>query len=308
MISNKQNKKVLITGGAGFIGKFVKQKLKECGFNVLSIGRKKEEDVCIELNDPKLSQLISEFSPSIVCHFASGSNIARAEENKEKEFKNTVTSAGILVSALNKMKNINFLYLSSQAVYGFAEKLPVSEKCLPFPVTEYGKNKFEVEKIVSASELNYLIFRVSSVYGPTQDSNKSGAIAKFINKLRSNQSPTVFNSFETFSDYIYVNDIVSAIILFITEWDSLNIRREVFNLGSGVPVTLKELFEILYKFFPKAPKPTIVENKFYPDERQKGLYLDINKIELRSNWKPVYSINSGLQTLMSEEFSKAIKF
>ena len=308
VISNKQNKKVLITGGAGFIGKFVKRKLKECGFSVLSIGRKVEEDVSINLSDPKLSQVISDFSPSIVCHFASGSNIARAEENKEKEFKDTVASALALISALSKIKDLKFLYLSSQAVYGFPEKLPVNEKSPPSPVTEYGKNKLEVEKIISASNLNYLIFRVSSVYGPTQDYNKSGAIVKFINKLKNNQPPIVFNSLETFSDYIYIDDIVSAIILFITCWDKLNINREIFNLGSGIPVTLKELFEILYKFFSKAPKPSTVKNKFYPDELQKGLYLDISKMESRSKWKPEYSINSGLQALMDKEFSKAIEF
>ena len=307
MIAGDENKKVLITGGSGFIGKFIKQKLREKGFNVLSIGRKKDEDVCINLSDPKLCQVISEFSPSIVCHFASGSNISRAEENKDKEFRDVVSSTSTLISVLREIKNLKFLYLSSQAVYGFPKELSVNEKCFPFPVTEYGKNKLEVEKIISASELNYLILRVSSVYGPTQDYNKSGAIAKFINKLKKDEPPIVFNSLETFSDYIYIDDVVSAIILFIMCWGELNINREIFNLGSGVPVTLRELFEILYKFFPNAPKPSIVENKLYADESQKGLFLDINKIKSRSEWNPKYSIYKGLQALIDTEFNSSVK-
>ena len=299
MVSDK-TKKVLITGGSGFIGSKVKKELFSLGYDVVTIGRNKNEDHIIDLLDNSIKDLILEISPNIVCHLASGTNISRAEENKDKEYKDVVSASQSLISALSnlRIKPEKIIYLSSQAIYGEVETLPVSENYKLSPTTIYGKYKLEAEKLIANSSLNYLIFRVSSVYGPTQDYKKSGVIAKFINKLLNNESPIVFNSLDNFSDFIYIDDVVSAVTNGIKK--SSHYKNEILNLGAGKPISLKEVIDILYALFPGAPNPGIEKNDIYSGKNSNGLYLDIERINKVLNWKPSYDIKHGLQEMVRE--------
>ena len=289
-------KRILITGGSGFIGSSLKKKLND--FEIITVGRDKNEDYKIDLSDPNLEAIVKDFSPDIVCHFASGSNILRAEEYKEKEYKDTVLSTQSLIKALNKLKNVTVIYLSSQAIYGLPESLPVPETHSTKPISVYGKNKLETEKIIIQSGLNYLIFRVSSIYGCEQNYKKSGVIAKFINWMKNSESPVVFNSFDLFSDFIYIDDIINAINISIQK----DIKNEMFNLGSGKATTLKEVLDILYKYFSAAPKPKLETNLLYPNNKEyKGLYLDTGKIKSGLDWNCKYNIEDGLKEMLRKQ-------
>jgi len=292
-------KNVLITGGSGFIGSTVKENLKHYPFEILTIGHNNGEDLQIDLNSAELKNVFLDFKPDIVCHFASGSNIARANEDKEKEFKNTVESTQNLITSLisSDIKPEKFIYLSSQSVYGTADYLPVDEKHPTKPTTAYGENKLKSEDLIINSGINYLIFRISSIYGLNQNHLKSGVIAKFINNLKTNTNPVVFNSLELFSDFIYIEDVASAILLAI---ETPSVKNQIFNLASGKPTTLKELLDILYNYFPSAPEPLIKTNTLYPSKEQKGLYLDTKKINDTLGWSCKYNIYKGLQHLLKD--------
>lgn len=287
-------RKILITGGSGFIGSNLKKSLTNLEYEVLSVGRGEKEDFKIDLISPELKNIIEDFSPDIVCHFASGSNITRANENKEKEFKDTVIATNNLIKQLEG-KTVKFLYLSSQAVYGLPDFLPMSENHPKKPNTVYGENKLKVENIITESKLNYLIFRVSSVYGRDQNPEKSGVIAKFLHKLRNNQFPVVYNSYDLFSDFIYVKDLACAVVAAL---QSDLFKNEVFNLGFGKPASLKKILKILYKYFPDAPKPELQLNPLYFDGNYKGLYLDITKIQSELKWKCKYNLEDGLSEML----------
>lgn len=293
-------KKILITGGAGFIGSNVKNSLKNLNYEILSIGRNKLEDLKIDLKDPSLQNIIKDFLPDVVCHFASGSNIRRASEDVETEFNDTVCATENLLKVLSSLnlEEIKILYLSSQAVYGLPLYLPVDEVHPTKPLTAYGNNKLKVETLITRSKLNYLIFRISTVYGKEQDYNKSGVVASFIEKMKNNEPPIVFNSLDVVTDLIYVNDVTGAIIKAIKD-DSL--RNEIFNLGSGKAISLKDLLKILYKYFPRAPQAKLQTNTIYPTKKQKGLYLDIRKIQARLNWAAKYNIEEGLKEMLESK-------
>ena len=297
MVSDKEKKKVLITGGAGFIGSIIKDKLKQTGHEVLSIGRNSKEDYKIDLLDPALKETISKFSPQVVCHFASGTNIARAEQNKDQEFKDTVVATQGLIEAVGELESKveKFIYLSSQAVYGIPKELPIAETHDLDPYTFYGKNKLITERIIAESKINHVIFRVSSVYGFGQDYSKSGVIAKFIKCLQSNRAPIVYNSLDSFSDFIHVEDVVSAIIAVLERSD---ISNEAFNLGSNKATTLKEVLDVLYKYFKDSPSPIIQANNLYLNNNHKGIYLSTKKIQEKLNWMCKYDIQTGLSLML----------
>ncbi|OGI18894.1 MAG: hypothetical protein A3B68_06630 [Candidatus Melainabacteria bacterium RIFCSPHIGHO2_02_FULL_34_12] len=291
-------KKALITGGAGFIGSHVKDELKKLNFEILSVGRNKKEDVQADFKAPEFKNIILDFMPDVVCHFGSGSNIARAEENKEKEFEDTVLSTQVLIKYLLELKKKpeKIIYLSTQAVYGCSDILSVGESHEVKPVTAYGENKLKAENIIINSNLNYIIFRISSVYGATQDYLKSGVIAKFVNRMKNNQSPIVFNSIDNFSDFIYIDDVVNGIMKGITSGDE--VKNEIFNLASGKPTTLREVLDILYGYFPSVLQPELQINTLYPGKNSKGIYLDIKKIKSKLQWDCKYNIEDGLASML----------
>lgn len=295
--------RILITGSSGFIGSFLKEDLKNLGFEIVTIGRSNNEDFSIDLKDPKLESIILDFSPDIVCHLASGSGVAMAHENKEKEFKDTVSATNSLIKSLGKLKQKPIvIYLSSQTVYGEPEYLPIKESHSTKPKTVYGENKLKAEEIIIQSKLPYVIFRISSVFGPNQDYKKSGVIAKFINRLQNKQPPIVFNSFDSFCDFIYVKDVASAIKKTIQEIGNKEITNQVFNLGSGKPTSLNEVLDILYRYFPKGPMSKLQTNPLYLSNNYKGLYLDIKRIQTRLEWTWKYTVEDGLKEMLQHEF------
>lgn len=293
--------KILITGGAGFIGLNLKRALSKFGFEIFTVGRNEDEDFVFDLRDSKLKSKIKAILPEVVIHLASGTNIARADQDKEKEFNDTVEGTKSVIGMLLdlKPKPRKVIYLSSQAVYGLPKCLPVSESTKPFPNTVYGECKLKAENLIIQSNLDYLIFRVSSVYGPLQDYRKSGVISKFIDKMKNNRSPVVFNNKDVFLDLIYIDDLVSAMVK--SAQDSNERKNEIYNLGSGKTTTIKQILNILYRYFPCAPEPKIMKSKIYPDKGQKGLYLDIKKIQSHFKWSPKYTIEEGLRLMLEKQ-------
>ena len=288
--------KILITGGTGFIGSNLKEKLIQSGFEVLTIGRGSNEDINTDLVDFDFINFFKTHSPDFVCHCASGTSITRAEQNKEKEFTDTVIVTKKIIQAISALANFKkIIYLSSQAVYGKPDFLPITEEHKTSPFNTYGKCKLKAEEVIRQSKSHYIILRVSSVYGKNQDHLKSGVIANFINKMKNNEPPIVFNDINQFCDFIYINDLTDVIVKSI-ELD--NIRNEIFNLGSGNPSTLKEVLEILSLYFPNSPSSEIKKSKLYLDEEQKGLYFDISKIQSRLKWSCKYDLKSGIGEML----------
>lgn len=293
--------KILITGGAGFIGSNLKERLKKSDYEILTIGRSNNEDVRLYLSSPGLKSVISKFKPDLVFHLASGSNIVRAEKDKEKEFDDTVTSTNNLIESLSVLsRDSKLVYLSSQTVYGVPNYLPVDELHPTNPLTIYGENKLIVENMIKKSKLKCLIFRVSSVYGLGQDYKKSGVVAKFINCMRNNESPVVYNSYDLCFDFVYIKDLIDVLCLATNKSFVSKLQSDTFNLGSGIPATLKRLLEILYSYFPQAPRAKLEKSNLYLEKEHKGLYLDINKIRQAINWQPKYNIETGLDEMLKE--------
>jgi UDP-glucose 4-epimerase len=152
----------------------------------------------------------------------------------------------------------------------------------------YGKLKLAMEKELIFRQTRHLILRVANVYGPGQMHGRGqGVIAEWINSMNNKNDIRVFGSLASFRDYIFIEDLCEAI------FHSLKLDRynEIFNLGNGAPVSLKTILDICTLNKPEKVKIHLEQERATD---RTGYYLDIKKFTGLTNWKPRYTIETGL--------------
>lgn len=253
--------KIVVTGGAGFIGSHIVDEYINSGFEVLVIDNlsngkieninKKATFEKIDLKEKKkIEKVIKEFKPDIINHYAYISSVFKSEKLKDKflieMFKNFLN---LIYSSKDFIKQ--FIFASSCAVYGEGNP-PFKEKDDLNPVNLYGLSKSLIEKtlIYFSKKYNfkYTILRYSNVYGPRQNSNsESGVISIFINQILNNKPLTIYGDGKNTRDFIYIKDVIKANVL------SLN-KEGIYNIGTGKEISINELIEIFEKITNKKLK------------------------------------------------------
>jgi UDP-glucose 4-epimerase len=186
-------------------------------------------------------------------------------------------------------KKIIFLS-SGGCVYDYSDN-PLSEESPAFGSNQYGRAKLKMEDKIQESELNYTILRVSNVYGPGQKTGKGqGVIAEWLRSSKSGEPLRVFGNLEDARDYLYVDDLCSAILLSIH-----NSFEGVLNIGSGVPTTLKQLVEI---FTNELENEIKIEVQSSRDSDRKNYSLDISRASLVLGWKPKVDMRLAIGDLI----------
>lgn len=245
---------VLITGGAGFIGSHIVDKLLEKGSKVIVVDNfssgvksnlKKDEALKIYTLDIEKDDLESIFikeKPDYVIHLAAQTSVGfSVQEPVDDAMMNVIASIKLL--KLSKKYNIKkFLTASTAAVYGMPQYLPVDENHPTIPISPYGLSKLTMEKYIKLSGVPYVIFRFSNVYGPRQKSSKeSGVIAIFNNAMEQNADITIFGDGKQIRDFIYVEDIANICVKAIGS----DVKNEIINFSTNIGVDLNELFELM---------------------------------------------------------------
>lgn len=295
--------KYLVTGGAGFIGSHLVDSLVELGNEVviidnLSAGIKgninpKAIFYNIDILDPKISEIFNKVRPDAVFHFA-------AQVDVRKSIINPTESAKInILGSLNVLENCKkfgvkkIIFASSGgAIYGDTAVIPTPEDYLPMPVSPYGVEKLAVEQYLDyykrEHSLDYLALRFSNVYGPRQNSNgEAGVVAIFCAKFLAGAQPIINGNGKQTRDFIFVGDLVDAIILGVQK----NITG-VFNIGTGIETSINDMFDKLNKLFGSENKSVYVHNVI---GEQKRSCLDCNKAAKIIKWKPQYNLDKGLK-------------
>jgi len=170
----------------------------------------------------------------------------------------------------------------------------VREEDCALPSNPYAISKWAVERYLHHFHelygLDYLILRYSNPYGERQSPyGKQGVIPIFLNRIKHNQRPVIYGDGSMVRDYIYINDIIDATsILF----ESV-IKDKVFNVGSGIGVSLNEIIKTMYSIFGEEIRPIyeINSSRTYVT----SIVLDIAKIETKTGWKPSTSIEEGIR-------------
>ncbi len=303
---NIKNKKILVTGGAGFIGSQTVDYLIERGAEVVIIdnlitGRKENinpKAAFYEMNivDPKLEEVFKKENPEFIYHFAFNVLVPKSVENPLIDMDSIVGSVNLLKCARDfKVKKI--IFSSSGFVYGNTKNLPTKEIEPVDPISSYVVAKSSVEDYFrffnKTFGLPYVILRYATVYGSRQT---MGAMSDYIKKLASNSQAEIWGDGNKTRDYIYVNDIVDANLSSLDLPDDY--LNPVFNVSTGVETTLNELYGKIAELLNKESKPI-----YHPDRPGELMRfsLDNSKIEKAMGWQPKYSLGDGLKSRLKLE-------
>ena len=261
--------KVLITGGAGFIGSHIVDKLLQDNCNVivvdnLSSGSLENLPKNFDLNSnfkfyPKdilndsLSDIFEAEKPDFCIHLAAQTSVVKSVQNPIFDAQMNIEATIKLLEICKKYEIKKFITASSAAVYGTPQYLPIQESHPAEPISNYGLSKLTMEKYIQLSGLDYIIFRFANVYGPRQASSKeSGVVAIFNDLMIKNDKINIYGDGEQIRDFVYVEDIAQACLLALKNEQLLN---EVINVSTGVGVTINELFNYMKELYnyQKAP-------------------------------------------------------
>ncbi len=294
---------ILVTGGAGFIGSNLVDRLIEEGHKItvidnLSTGKMEnvhseakfyQLDICSET----IRDIFKKEKIDIVYHEAAQIDVQKSIN--DPIFDGDVNILGT-VNVLEACKEANvkkIIYSSSAAAYGEPKYLGIDEKHPINPISYYGISKYTPENYIRAYNelynIDYTILRYANVYGIRQDpKGEGGVIAIFMDKLFKNESPIIFGDGSATRDFIYVSDVVKANIKALSKGS-----KEVFNIGTGKATSIKKLFNVM-----KEIMETDVEVK-YGEERKgdiKHSFFDITKAKKELRWTPQHSLEEGLDT------------
>lgn len=307
--------KTLVTGGAGFIGSHLTDKLIAKGndvvvFDNLSSGDLKNLE---HLKDNKKFSFIKgdlinpeEIETALrnvskVYHIAANPEVRLGETNTKTHFEQNIVASYNLLEAMRKNDVKNIIFTSTSAVYGDAKIIPTSEGYPAMPISTYGASKLAVEGMISSFchtfGMRGIVFRFANVIG--RGSNH-GVIIDFIKKLKNNP-----NELEILGDgtqtksYIYIDDCIEG-MLFGEEKSNANF--ELFNLGSEDKITVKELADLVVNGLGLND----VRYKFTGGYQGRGwrgdvkfMQLSIEKIK-NLGWKPKYNSKEAVKKTVNE--------
>ncbi|MCM3116382.1 NAD-dependent epimerase/dehydratase family protein [Neobacillus sp. MER 74] len=303
-------RKVIVTGGAGFIGSHIVEELLQNNYHVtvidnFSTGRQKNIDhLPIEIYNhdithPSVIDLIVSLSPDYIIHQAA--QVSVAESVKDFLFDEKVNIKGSLhiIKAAIESKVKRFVFASSAAVYGNPVSLPVTISHPTHPESPYGLTKLSVENYLKMScelyQLPYSILRYSNVYGPRQDAKgEGGVVAIFSDKLTENRTPFIYGDGLQTRDFIFVKDVATANV------KALNVKENIcVHASSGSCISINELFETMTEAAGSNLRP-IYKQERAGDIRHSILENEETKTIL--NWVPAVNLFEGLQATL--QFSK----
>jgi len=309
-------KHVLVTGGAGFIGSNITDELIKKNYAVTVIDNestgkkenvnKKARYIKGDVRDNKSMDKVFKEKIDIIFHIAGCASTIKSFHDPAADLSTNVLGTINIINYAIKHRVPRLIYASSMTSYGVPEKLPIKETYATRPISYYGITKYAGERYVMATglrkdipfKLNTTAFRMFNVYGIRQaiDNPYQGVVSIFIGNVLRGEPITIFGDGEQSRDFIHISDVANA---WISAIDNEKTYGEVFNLGSGIRVSVNNLVDIILKSFGKSRKNYKV---IYKEERpgdQKHMQADITKVKKILGFKIKMDFEKGMNETIS---------
>src|SRR3989442_6401658 len=298
--------RILVTGGAGFIGSHITDTYIAAGHtvaivdNLWSEGGGKTANINpqahfyhVDITDEEaLQRVFDEVQPEVVCHEAAQHSVAISTKNPHLDARVNVLGLLNVLTNCTRIGTRKIVFASSGATYGTPARLPIDEEVPQRPESPYGITKMVAEHYLrywrEANGLHYTALRYGNVYGPRQDPNgEAGVIAIFAKHFLAHEAVRIDWDGEQQKDYVYVGDVARANLLALEHGDD-----DIFCIGTGKGTSVNELYHTLAKIvgYPveitRAPK------------RPGDIYLtyfDCSKAERLLGWKPEMNLEEGIR-------------
>jgi UDP-glucose 4-epimerase len=295
--------KIVVTGGAGFIGSHVVDLFIAQGYEVvivddLSTGRASNLNPSakfykMDIRDPKIREVFETEKPDYVSHHAAQMDVRRSVAQPLFDADVNILGSINLIEAAKAVKLKRFIYISTGgAVYGEPERVPVEETDPINPICQYGASKHTVEHYLFMYHynygLNYTVLRYPNVFGPRQDPHgEAGVVAIFTGRMMAGEQVVINGDGEQTRDFVYVGDCARANLLAT----KVEHQPGIYNIGWGLPTSVNDIFSTLAKVTDYA-----LSVRYGPAKvgETRHIYLNASKAKKDLGWAPTISLEEGL--------------
>lgn len=303
--------RVLVTGGAGFIGSHVVERLIEHGCDVavldnLSTGR--EENLPrgtrlyrADVTSWEIGEIFERERPECVIHQAAQIDVRKSVADPVFDAKVNILGSINLLEQCRRTGVRKVIYASSAAVYGDPQTVPVSEEHPILALSGYGVSKHTVEHYLEVYRelygLDYTVLRYANVYGPRQDPlGEGGVVAIFTHRIARRLPVTIYGDGEQTRDYVYVGDVAEANLLALTRGGA-----QILNVSTGIEVSVNQLVSTLQELAGREVEVHYASER--PGEIRRSA-LDNSRACRALEWAPRVSLRKGLQEVLAYEMSR----
>jgi UDP-glucose 4-epimerase len=295
--------KVLVTGGAGFIGSHLVDRLVQEGHDVtivdnLVTGKRRNINRAarfykLDIQSWRMERVFRNERPHVVMHLAAQMDVRKSVEDPTFDAQvNVLGTLNVLQQAVKHGVRKVVFSSSGGAIYGEQETYPATESHVTKPLSPYGLSKLCGEQYLSyynrVSGLQVVNLRYANVYGPRQDpEGEAGVVAIFIQKLLNNEQAVINGNGRQTRDFVFVDDVVEANLAVLGQE-----TQGTYNVGTGVETSINDLFRILLKHTASACRE--VHGPAKKGEQARSV-IDSTKLRHELSWDPKTDLSEGLK-------------
>jgi UDP-glucose 4-epimerase len=307
--------RILVTGGAGFIGSnisdaFLAKGHEVCVLDDLSSGRRENVSTAAtfvrdDIRSPEVEKVFASFQPEVLCHHAAQIDVRKSVADPGFDAEVNVVGSLRLLELCRKHGTRRVLFASTGgAIYGEQDVFPAPETHPARPVSPYGCAKLSVEHYLHYYAVEHGIrstrLRYANVYGPRQNPHgEAGVVAIFVNKLTAGETPVINGAGEQTRDFVFVGDVVAANVLSL-EKDLVG----EYNVGTGVETSVNTLYDSIRRAMGSSTAAKHVPAK--PGEQQRSC-LDTTALQKATGWRPATPLDTGIRATVDYFATRAGK-